>query len=66
MLVLTRKRGEKVIIPATGISVIVLEVGGGRVRLGFEAPERVTIVRAELASQPGGSGQERDQKEGER
>ena len=51
MLVLTRKPGEKVLI-GDGINVTVAEVKGNRVRLAFEAPDDVRILRAELASQP--------------
>jgi carbon storage regulator len=48
MLVLTRKAGEKVVIGG-GITVTVVEVQGNRVRLAFDAPEEVRILRAELA-----------------
>ena len=48
MLVLSRKPGEKVII-GDGFTLTVVEVGGGRVRLAFDAPDQVRIVRAELA-----------------
>ena len=48
MLVLSRKPGEKVVI-GDGITVTVLEVVGGRVRLGVEAPGDVRILRGELA-----------------
>lgn len=48
MLVLSRKPGEKVII-GSGITVSVVEVKGNRVRLAFEAPDQVRILRAELA-----------------
>jgi carbon storage regulator len=51
MLVLTRKPGEKVLI-GDGINVTVAEVKGNKVRLAFEAPDDVRILRAELASQP--------------
>src|SRR5450432_4215457 len=51
MLVLTRKPGEKVLI-GDGINVTVAEVKGNKVRLGFEAPDDVRILRAELTSQP--------------
>jgi carbon storage regulator len=51
MLVLTRKPGEKVLI-GDGINVTVTEVQGNKVRLGFDAPDDVRILRAELASQP--------------
>jgi carbon storage regulator len=48
MLVLSRKPGEKVVIGG-GITVTVLEVVGGRIRLGVEAPGDVRILRGELA-----------------
>jgi carbon storage regulator len=51
MLVLSRKSGEKVVI-SVGVTVTVLEVVGGRVRLGFEAPDQVGIRRGELARRP--------------
>jgi carbon storage regulator len=47
MLVLTRKIGEQVIIGGD-ITVTLLAVEHGRVRLGFKAPRRVSVVRAEL------------------
>jgi len=47
MLVLTRKIGEQVIIGGD-ITVTLLAVEPGRVRLGFKAPRRVSVVRAEL------------------
>ena len=48
MLVLTRKPGEKVVI-GNGITVTVVEVQGNRVRLAFDAPDQVRILRGELA-----------------
>ena len=39
MLVLSRKRGEAIVI-ADNITVTVLEVQGNRVKLGFVAPGR--------------------------
>jgi carbon storage regulator CsrA len=48
MLVLSRKLGEKVVIGG-GITVTVVEVKGNRVRLAFNAPDDVRILRAELA-----------------
>ena len=50
MLVLTRKPGDKVLI-GDSINVTVAAVKGDRVRLGFEAPKNVLILRAELANQ---------------
>lgn len=48
MLVLSRKPGEQVVI-GSGITVTVLDVVGGRIRLGVEAPDDVRILRGELA-----------------
>ncbi|MFM7159806.1 MAG: carbon storage regulator [Planctomycetaceae bacterium] len=47
MLVLTRKLGEKILIDSE-IEVTVLEIRGGKVRLGFKAPQDVSLRRAEL------------------
>lgn len=47
MLVLSRKRGEKIHIDS-GIVLEVLEINGSRVRFGIEAPRRVSVLRSEL------------------
>jgi carbon storage regulator len=52
MLILSRKPGEKVVI-GNGITLTVVEVQGNRVRLSFDAPEQVRILRAELAHRQG-------------
>jgi carbon storage regulator len=51
MLVLTRKKGEAIHI-GDGITLKVLRLSSGSVRLGIEAPDEVSVKRAELA-QPG-------------
>jgi len=48
MLVLTRKCGEKVVLPQQQVTVTILEVRGDRVRLGIEAPTDVRIHRQEV------------------
>ena len=50
MLILTRKVEEAVIIGGN-IKVKVLGVGQGRVKLGFEAPDEVEILRQELVKE---------------
>jgi len=50
MLVLSRKENEKVLFPNLGIAMQILRVGGGKVRLGIEAPDSVSVVRNEIAS----------------
>ena len=48
MLVLTRGLKQKIVIGDQLVTVTVLEVKGGRVRLGTEAPENMSIRRQEL------------------
>jgi carbon storage regulator CsrA len=52
MLVLNRKANDKVAIEG-GITVTVLAVEGGRVRLGIDAPDDVRILRTDCHN-PGG------------
>ena len=47
MLVLSRKKGESVII-RENIVVTVVEIRGDKVRLGIEAPEDVPVHRREV------------------
>lgn len=47
MLVLSRKTGESIQI-GSDIRVIVVSVSNGRVKLGFEAPDDVRILRSEV------------------
>src|SRR5690348_18444547 len=51
MLVLSRKENEKILFPHLGIALQILRVGGGKVRLGVEAPSDVSVVRYEIASE---------------
>jgi carbon storage regulator len=48
MLVLSRKRNEKILV-GDDIKITVVEILGDRVRIGIEAPDFVPVVRAELA-----------------
>lgn len=48
MLVLTRKLNEQIVIGQLGITVKIVEVKGGRVRFGIEAPANVRIERREI------------------
>ena len=47
MLVLSRRQNESVQIGST-IQVTVLSVSKGRVKLGFDAPDHIRIIRNEL------------------
>lgn len=49
MLVVTRKAGEKVLIPEAGIEITIVSLlSNGRVRLGIKAPEDMKVFREEL------------------
>jgi len=50
MLVLSRKVGEKILI-GDEISVTVVRIAQGIVRIGVEAPKRLAIVREEIKDQ---------------
>lgn len=47
MLVLSRRKGESIVIDG-GITITITEVKGNLVRLGIEAPREVSILRTEL------------------
>ena len=51
MLVLTRKEGSRILI-GKDIVVTLVQIRGGKVRVGIEAPPAVDIVRDEIANQP--------------
>lgn len=49
MLVVTRKVGEKVLIPQVGVEIVVTKIlPNGQVRLGIAAPKDMTVLREEL------------------
>ncbi len=50
MLVLSRKLGERILI-GDNVSVTVVRITGGGVRIGIEAPPEMAVVREELAEQ---------------
>lgn len=47
MLVLSRKPGEKIVI-GDNITVTVVEIKGGKIRIGIEAPSNVPVHREEV------------------
>ena len=51
MLVLTRKLNESIIIDEN-IVVTIVQIKGGQVRVGIQAPKCKNIVRAELLDEP--------------
>lgn len=48
MLVLTRGLKQQIVIDGGIITVTVLEIRGGKVRLGIEAPREIPVYRSEL------------------
>jgi carbon storage regulator len=48
MLVLSRKKDEKILLEGLGITILVVDIFGDKVRLGIDAPPHIIIVRAEL------------------
>ena len=47
MLVITRRESEAVLINDTEIEVVVLGIYGRRVKLGIQAPDKISIHRRE-------------------
>jgi len=50
MLVLTRKAGESIVI-GNEVVITVLEVRGGQIRIGVDAPRDLAVHRAEVYQQ---------------
>ena len=48
MLVLTRKPGEEIAIPALSVTIRLIEIRGDKVRLGIEAPTEIAVHRKEV------------------
>lgn len=51
MLVVTRKKGQSIIIVQGNIEITVLEIKNGKVKLGVNAPENTKILRKEIVDQ---------------
>jgi carbon storage regulator CsrA len=51
MLVLSRKLGERLVVPHLELAVTVLAIKGKAVRLGIAAPEDVAVYREEVWQQ---------------
>jgi carbon storage regulator len=48
MLVLSRKIGERILVPQCDLSVTVVAIEGNVIRLGITAPTEVGVYREEL------------------
>lgn len=51
MLVLSRKRGESILI-GENVSIKILDIRGNTIRIGIEAPKDIPISRSELLENP--------------
>ena len=69
MLVLTRKIGQQIVLPGYGVTIDVVGLTKGHVRIGIEAPADVEVYRSEILdrihchreSQPKGKADLKDQ-----
>ncbi len=48
MLVLSRKVGQRIVLPQCGITITVLGIQGNRVRVGIDAPASIDVFREEV------------------
>ena len=48
MLVLSRKLGERILVPHCDLTITVVAIAGKTVRLGISAPAEVGVYREEL------------------
>jgi carbon storage regulator len=48
MLVLSRKLGERIVVPQINLTLTVVAVEGNTVRLGITAPSEIGVYREEL------------------
>jgi carbon storage regulator len=48
MLVLSRKLGERIVVPQCGLTITLTAIGGNTVRLGISAPDEIEVYREEV------------------
>jgi carbon storage regulator len=51
MLMITRRAGERIVLGGGEVTIEVVEITGGQVRIGIQAPKSVAIYREELWEQ---------------
>ena len=51
MLVLSRKLGERILVPHCGVEITIIAIEGNAVRLGISAPEDMAVYREEVWQQ---------------
>lgn len=50
MLVLTRRKGESVLI-GDKVEITIVEIQGDKIKIGVSAPKKIEVLRKELVSQ---------------
>jgi carbon storage regulator len=53
MLVLSRKLGERILVPHCELAVTIVAIEGNNVRVGISAPDGVAVYREEVWLQAG-------------
>lgn len=48
MLVLSRKIGERILVPQCELAITIIAIEGNRVRLGISAPPEIAVYREEV------------------
>ena len=49
MLVLSRKKGEKIVLSDVNVEITVVSIKGSRVRVGISVPTEIAVRRLEIA-----------------
>jgi carbon storage regulator len=49
MLVLSRRNHQRIVFPTLGISLEILQISAGQVRVGIDAPANIPVHRSEVA-----------------
>jgi carbon storage regulator CsrA len=65
MLVLSRKPRETIVFPNLGITLEIVRIDGGKVRVGIDAPSEVAVLRGEIAERLGNEVEVDDAKSGD-
>jgi carbon storage regulator CsrA len=53
MLILARRRNEKIVFPHLGVTVEILNIAGSSVRIGVQAPPDIKVLRQEVIDREG-------------
>jgi carbon storage regulator CsrA len=48
MLIISRKEGQRIVLPSLGVAVKILKTSGNSTRIGIDAPRSISVIREEL------------------